>query len=304
MTYNWVREQVPSFTTEAAARAAEAGAPDRKTGAPAGSRRAQGRRAGAGDVGRRSGSRGHPARSPTAAGLAEARLRLLTAHVASVWLASSGSLEPPSRPAAIRSRTSAEHLQPRFDPRELRAQALIQRTRHQQLSWRPCAAISPQSITRIRSASRTVDSRCAITNVVRPRASRSSAASTARSASISSEAVGSSRMTIGASFRNARARFSRWRCPPERRVPESRSTVSKSRGRFAMNSSQPASRAAMRPSSSVARGARSPAACAGCRLSAMAESGPYTNPRYVMTTSSVPTVSRPSTRARASRPRS
>ena len=68
----------------------------------------------------------------------------------------------------------------------------------------------------MRSASRTVDSRWAITIVVRPARSRRRAAKTISSEIASSDEVGSSRMRIGAFFRMARATLRRWRSPPER----------------------------------------------------------------------------------------
>ena len=57
----------------------------------------------------------------------------------------------------------------------------------------------------MQSASRTVDSRCAMTIVVRPVRSRLSAAKTISSEIASSDEVGSSRIRIGAFFRIARA---------------------------------------------------------------------------------------------------
>src|SRR5262245_51450686 len=70
------REQVPSFTTEAPARAAETGTAHRKAGAPPGSGRTPGVRA---RTGRRRGprSRRHHAGAATLAGLAENRLGIL-----------------------------------------------------------------------------------------------------------------------------------------------------------------------------------------------------------------------------------
>ena len=73
----------------------------------------------------------------------------------------------------------------------------------------------------MRSASRTVDSRCAMTIVVRPARSRRSAAKTISSEMASSDEVGSSRIRIGAFFRIARATLSRWRSPPDRPPPAS-----------------------------------------------------------------------------------
>ena len=78
----------------------------------------------------------------------------------------------------------------------------------------------------MRSASRTVDSRCAMTIVVRPARSRLSAANTISSEMASSDEVGSSRIRIGAFFRIARATLSRWRSPPDRLPPASAISVS------------------------------------------------------------------------------
>ena len=59
----------------------------------------------------------------------------------------------------------------------------------------------------------------AMTSTVLPTSSRESACCTADSFSTSSEAVASSRSTMGASFRMARAMEMRWRSPPESRAP-------------------------------------------------------------------------------------
>src|SRR5437667_9939503 len=64
-----------------------------------------------------------------------------------------------------------------------------------------------------------------ITNVVRPWASRSIASRMSVSVLTSTELVGSSRINIGASFKNARATEMRWRSPPERRMPRSPTSV-------------------------------------------------------------------------------
>ena len=85
-------------------------------------------------------------------------------------------------------------------------------------------------MTTIRSALRMVESRWAITRVVRcPSApspmSCSSEAWTSRSASASRALVASSRIRMGASFRKARAMAMRWRWPPERVIPFSPTRV-------------------------------------------------------------------------------
>ena len=69
----------------------------------------------------------------------------------------------------------------------------------------PCSTISPWFITRIRSALRTVDSRWAIMNEVRPTIRFSSASRITASVLESIAEVGSSRMRIGDARMNARA---------------------------------------------------------------------------------------------------
>ena len=81
----------------------------------------------------------------------------------------------------------------------------------------PISATRPWSSTTIWSASRTVESRCAIAIVVRPSASRSSASCTARSVCVSSAEVASSRTRIGGLRRIVRAIAIRCRSPPEKR---------------------------------------------------------------------------------------
>ena len=63
-------------------------------------------------------------------------------------------------------------------------------------------------------------------NVVRPSISRSSASRITDSVFESIEEVGSSRIRIGASLRNARAIEIRCRSPPDRRAPRSPISVS------------------------------------------------------------------------------
>ena len=71
--------------------------------------------------------------------------------------------------------------------------------------WVPLSATCPWSSTWIRSAWTMVESRCAMTMVVRPTMRWSSAAWIFRSLSVSSALVASSKSRIGASFRIARA---------------------------------------------------------------------------------------------------
>ena len=68
--------------------------------------------------------------------------------------------------------------------------------------------MSPPFITRIMSASRMVDRRCAITKLVRPTVSASIAFWISSSVRVSTEEVASSRIRIGASCTIARAMVS------------------------------------------------------------------------------------------------
>ena len=70
--------------------------------------------------------------------------------------------------------------------------------------------------------------------------------------STSKLAVASSNRMMGASFRKARAMEMRWRSPPERAQPFSPMLVFHLSGSFSANSSQFASYAAARTSSTVA----------------------------------------------------
>ena len=79
----------------------------------------------------------------------------------------------------------------------------------------------PWSKTRMRSALRIVASRCAMTKVVRPFITSSSASWSLRSVAASSALVASSRIRIGGFLRSARAIERRWRSPPESERPRS-----------------------------------------------------------------------------------
>ena len=81
-------------------------------------------------------------------------------------------------------------------------------------------------MTKITSAVRIVDSRCAMAIVVRPSISGSSAACTSRSEVVSRDDVASSRIRIRGSFRMTRAMASRCFSPPESLYPRSPTTVS------------------------------------------------------------------------------
>ena len=91
-------------------------------------------------------------------------------------------------------------------------------------------------MTTILSAWRIVERRWAIMNDVRPTISRSSASRMTASVFESIEDVGSSRIRIGASLRNARATQMRWRSPPESCAPRSPSSVSYPCGSRSMKS--------------------------------------------------------------------
>src|ERR1700721_1938843 len=80
-------------------------------------------------------------------------------------------------------------------------------------SWLPISAIAPFSITTIRSARRTVESRCAITNTVRPLIRLCNADCTKASDSLSRADVASSRIRMGAFFNISGAIAMRWRSP-------------------------------------------------------------------------------------------
>ena len=79
----------------------------------------------------------------------------------------------------------------------------------------------PSSMTAIRSAFRTVESRWAMMMVVRPWASFSKVSCSLASVTESRAEVASSRISTGGSFRKMRAMEMRCFCPPERRVPRS-----------------------------------------------------------------------------------
>ena len=120
---------------------------------------------------------------------------------------------------------------------------------------RPPRRCAPSWNTRMRSARRTVDRRCAMMKVVRPRAAASMASCTSRSVTASSALVASSSSRIGGSFSSTRAMASRWRSPPDRERPRSPSTVASPSGWRATKSSARARRSADSTSSAEASGA-------------------------------------------------
>ena len=77
----------------------------------------------------------------------------------------------------------------------------------------PARRSTPSSITRIRSASRIVESRCAITNDVRSVRSAAIACCSSSSVRVSTELVASSRISSAGSARNARAIVTSCRSP-------------------------------------------------------------------------------------------
>ena len=106
-------------------------------------------------------------------------------------------------------------------------------------SWRPCSAMPSGVTTTMRSAFRIVARRWAMTSVVRPCASSASDCWIARSVSVSSAEVASSRIRIGGFFRNMRAMARRCFCPPESLTPRSPMIVSSPSGRSAIIVVQP-----------------------------------------------------------------
>ena len=114
--------------------------------------------------------------------------------------------------------------------------------------------MAPPSTTAMRSASTTVESRCAIMITVLPAARRPSACWMSASFSGSAKAVASSSTTTGASFRMARANAMRWHSPPDRYTPADPTTVERPSGDLAMMSAHWAASAAERTSSSLASG--------------------------------------------------
>ena len=81
-------------------------------------------------------------------------------------------------------------------------------------------------MTKMMSARRMVESRCAMTIDVLPFIRRSSASKTSFSDAASSPELGSSRIRIGVLRMTARAIAMRWRCPPESVTPRSPTIVS------------------------------------------------------------------------------
>src|SRR5438128_1181446 len=112
----------------------------------------------------------------------------------------------------------------------------------------------PGSRIKIKLHARSVLGRWAIISVVRPFISRWSASRIVASVWTSRELVGSSRMRIGASLRNARASEMRCRSPPDSFIPRSPTWVSYPSGRLSMKSCASANSAASTTSSIVASG--------------------------------------------------
>ena len=90
----------------------------------------------------------------------------------------------------------------------------------------PCSTIRPASMTMIVSALRMVDSRCAMTKLVRPRRSRAIASWMRTSVRVSTLLVASSRMRMAGLARKARAMVSNCFCPEEMLAASSSRIVS------------------------------------------------------------------------------
>ena len=90
----------------------------------------------------------------------------------------------------------------------------------------PCSTIEPFSITRIMSASRIVESRCAITNSYGRAPARAIAFWISTSVRVSTELVASSSTRITGSDRNARAMVISCFSPALTPMPSSSITVS------------------------------------------------------------------------------
>ena len=112
----------------------------------------------------------------------------------------------------------------------------------------------PRSSTTMRSASRMVDSRWAMTRVVRPCIRCSRACRNWLSLTASRWDVASSSTNTGAFFSRARAMAIRCRCPPDSCIPRSPTMVSYPSGKAVMKSWQFACLAASSSSASEASG--------------------------------------------------
>ncbi len=121
-------------------------------------------------------------------------------------------------------------------------------------SWLPISTTCPCSMATIKSASRMVERRWAMTMVARSAFRRSSAPRTAVSLTASRCEVASSRISTGASLRKARAMATRWRWPPDRLVPRSPTAESRPSGRDSTKSASEALATAARRSASLASG--------------------------------------------------
>ena len=116
----------------------------------------------------------------------------------------------------------------------------------------PCSATTPSDRTTILSVPATVLILCAMTSTVLSLMSLERAVCIAVTFSTSGLVVASSSGILGASYKNALAMEIRCLSPPDRALPFSPMPVSDLFGSFSANSSQFASRAACKTSSSVA----------------------------------------------------
>jgi hypothetical protein len=103
--------------------------------------------------------------------------------------------------------------------------------------WVPCSITRPSDITRIWSASTTVDRRWAITRVVCSAATSASVSWIACSVRLSSDEVASSKIRICGFLRIARAMATRCFSPPDSFSPRSPTTVSHPSGNPSTKSS-------------------------------------------------------------------
>jgi hypothetical protein len=119
----------------------------------------------------------------------------------------------------------------------------------------PAAWTRPESITMIRSASMTVDSRCATTSTVITLATSATVSRSAASLMASSWEVASSSSSNRGRRSSARAIAIRCRSPPDSRIPRCPTKVSSPSGRRSVRSESLVVRRTSASSPSVAPGA-------------------------------------------------
>mmetsp|Transcript_55900 Transcript_55900/g.47085 ORF Transcript_55900/g.47085 Transcript_55900/m.47085 type:complete len:161 (-) Transcript_55900:1826-2308(-) len=121
-------------------------------------------------------------------------------------------------------------------------------------AWLPRSTTRPCSITTISSACTIVLNLCAMMIVVLPLRTWRKLSMTRPSVYTSNADVASSHNKIGASFTSARARATRCRCPPLKRVPLSPTCVARPCSRSFVTDSSCAHKLAAKISSSLASG--------------------------------------------------